>query len=359
MTRKMPFELQIRKIAEWLVNIGLDPDDYDLSQQLDRSLHYDEQKTEFIRRMKITEEQPDPKQTDQDYDDWKAEQDEKEQDFKPAEPGKPKIFCYRDSLNINPDNYPDDDQELDNEEQSEYKKSKHRTDQRRLPPGFGVTLYFIVEPTAQRPAAPAPGTISRIFRIISSIAATVKPSKITDVAAGIDQWFSSDSPVIQYVIDCINKGIGKTACYNQRTAAGIKGRKDRMLALHDFLRLETEIQTRQEQEIEIITPRPITEAPDADFMLSIQDFFEEQFEDDDFFGQFLYERSEISTCWFDEIQTTGTDMLLDGDFVFEVGEKKTATIPYFGIYTAENNRLKARAPWMDLARLKTLLHLGK
>jgi len=223
------------------------------------------------------------------------------------------IYCYRDLLDG---------------EQYEY---------------FGCTLYFVVGPTNDKHTVPG------IFGIIARISAHIKADKTFDTAKAIEKIITRETPLVTFVRACIKNGTGKTRCYFDAKAAGKGGRKQVVLALYEYLKLEDAIEAKTCKTVETITP-------DYSRMSAIQEHFADELETH--MGGMTYTRTDLSQCSMDDIETTDADRLQHGDFVFEIGERRTATFRYYGHYHKDLNRFKPYKMFaeFDLTRLLGMLN---
>ncbi len=210
---------------------------------------------------------------------------------------------------------------------------------------FGVNLYFITGSQERG----KPGDIPGIFGIIERIADHLKEDRRYDTGRAIERILQRHDPLVDFLLKCIEAGTPKTRCYFDARAAGVSARKQVVLAMYEYLKLEIAMQ-------EPTQPPPDGIAPGSAFLETIQDFFEDELAQDSYFGSLEYVRSDISQCRADDIQSADTGNLSDGDFLFEIGELRTATLRYFGYYHASTGRMPCRVyPEFDTAMLVRLL----
>lgn len=180
-----------------------------------------------------------------------------------------KIFCYRDNL--------------------EGEKYKY----------YGVTLYFV-----------AGEIVNRDTDI------HVKPERRESVLDAISRLLKIKAPVIQFVLDCIDAGTGKTNCYKEAREAGVSIRKQNQLALYDYLEENPPEEEESDEEV-------YGEIKRNDYYYEqVQDHFAEQLYE--FMGM-GYETSGLSEC-------EAPAAVKEGDFIFEIGRLQSAKLQYFGHY---------------------------
>ena len=227
------------------------------------------------------------------------------------------LYAYRDILRS-----PDE----------QYSSSDDKTPYgRHTRPGYGVTLYFaegdIVN--AQRRISDS-FSITHIFDLASAIATIISGKGRSEAARGIQAWMNRNDPIVQFFRMCIDSGTGSSRCLSLAKQAGYKYRRQNALGLYNVLKLEREFQIAEPQPEQ---PKPTVEPP-YDLYAAVQDHFADQFENDEYFQQFDYQRSDLSAAGIDEVDVD----LEPGDFVFEVGELESARFKYWGHYHAETRK---------------------
>lgn len=242
------------------------------------------------------------------------------------------LYCYRDKLR-----YDTDEQEQDDEEQDRgYDSSRGRSE----PPGFGVTLYFAEgdpEPEEQRQISDS-FDVSRVFNLVAAIATIIKGKGQGEAVRGIQKWFNTAAPIVQFFRNCIDSGTGSARCLSLAKTAGIKYRRQNALALYNVLKLEKEFETQAPPPR---TPAPVGVQPAT--YEAVRNYFVEELSVDSFFGQFVYEKSELSEADISDLD----DEIAPGDFVFEIGELATGTFKYWGHYHAATRRFKPLHIFLD------------
>jgi hypothetical protein len=191
---------------------------------------------------------------------------------------------------------------------------------------FGCTLYFNWEGsqlggTGQRKITDS-FSVPRVFDLISALNDIVKGKGHNDAVRAIIKWVSKSSPIVQFFYNCIDSGTGQERCLALAKRAGIKYRRQNALGLYKILSLEREFQHEEDES----PPSEKTVDPPYDLYEQLQEYFSDELE---LWLGLIYTRSELSECEpdFEEIDP---DNLQHGDFVFEIGERKTATFRYWG-----------------------------
>ena len=331
----MNYSLQVRKIKEFLVRSNIDPDLVDVSAEVDRTLEYPENLRLIADKYGIARGHQ--RDYSAEYCDFLAGDCEQkcnnsscelfrsekcpgqlepcgpEPEPQPAPGGVPKIFCYRDFLIM------EEFYEGDKSQQKDYDNQKRPG--RKEPPMWGVNLYFI-EGMTGAPQEQKGSGISQIFRIIEAIAGHLKKDRQFDTGRAIEKLVLGNSPIISFVQMCIGAGTGKTKCYFDAVKAGIAIRKQTQLALYEYLKLTDTL-------CEI---SPGTIPPASDYFERVRDYFRDQFDNDDYFRNFVYIEKPLSDCALSDIETAGTENLNNGDFIFELSDIQAHTIPYHGLW---------------------------
>jgi len=315
----MNLNLQWRKIQEMLIGFGENPEEYD-KQELDPSLHYDEQKEALMKKWGFTEVKP--------LKQWEEELETFYEEQKPEEPGL-KIQCYRDILIK--DYEEEEEEELEDENEPTPYKRKYQGKN----VSYGVTLYFITSGLTESQKELS----DLIFQYFPAIFDAVKslgklltgksPASVRRLEKAIPKLLAGNDPIVQFMRNCIAGDTNQEKCLTLSKQAGISISRQTAQTLYKYLKLETEI-TR-----EPVQMPALKEAPPPtrfDMYARVQDFFEDEFYKDDWLGQFQYIRDDLNECNEYEITTAGE--LAQNDFIFEVGELESAKIKYFGRYHA-------------------------
>lgn len=201
---------------------------------------------------------------------------------------------------------------------------------------YGVNLYFcwmgdeMGTPEPQRTLADS-FDIGHVFDIARALSDLVKGKGHNSAVSAITKWINTAAPIVQFFRNCIDGGTGQNRCLALAKTAGIKYRRQNALALYKTLQLEKEFSQKPTPPGK---PSETTIDPPFDLYTDIQEYFAEQLTR--YMGM-EYAPNDLSEEWSDD-----NDME-HGDFVFEIGEKKTATFRYLGHYhgdTARWNPLK-------------------
>jgi hypothetical protein len=178
-----------------------------------------------------------------------------------------------------------------------------------------------------------------LFDIFESLIKHVTPGRREPVARAILKLIEKDHPVVQFVRMCIAANTGKTRCYFDARKAGVSVRKQVQLALYEYLKSE-----KAPPPVSVFCYRDSLEAKGMEyygitlyfiekeafgFFGDVQEHFASQLE---LYMGLTYEPSDLSTCDASDIIVVSS--VEDHDFVFEIGEKDSAKIAYWGYWHA-------------------------
>jgi hypothetical protein len=189
---------------------------------------------------------------------------------------------------------------------------------------FGCTLYFVWGGGEhQKPVQPS-----------------VNIPHLLDTA--VSKLVARNHPALVFFRNCIDGGTGQQKCLALAKTAGVKIRRQNALALYKVLKLERELQSIPED-------MPFEIDPPYDLYELVQEHFADELETA--LG-LTYIKSDLSECELDN-----DTPVADGDFLFEIGERRTATFRYWGHWHTSTGRWKPLKLFgdFDLLGLRKLL----